>query len=94
LHPLGRCHENGWGCTRSPTQAAEWYRRSAEAGYFRGQFNYALVLIERGERAAGSEWLCRAATMGDSLMREAVDAVLRGSQFARPNSTPAVIGPP
>ena len=102
MNLAGRCLEEGWGCTRSAAQAAEWYRRSAEAGYFRGQFNYALVLLERGDRNGGTEWLRRAASLGDSAMREAVDAVLRCSgidaaagahpEVSRSNSGRAVRG--
>ncbi len=48
LNMVGRCYENGWGCPQNMAEAIQWFRRSAEAGDFRGQYSYAQVLIEQG----------------------------------------------
>ena len=45
---IGRFYEHGWGRPRDMTTAAEWYRRSAEGGDFRGQYRYGQLLFERG----------------------------------------------
>jgi TPR repeat protein len=44
LNMVGRCYENGWGCTKNMPEAVQWLRRSAEAGDFRGQYSYAQIL--------------------------------------------------
>ncbi len=49
MNLAARCFEEGWGCAKSPAEAAEWYRRSAQTGYFRAQFNYGVLLAELGE---------------------------------------------
>ena len=48
LNMLGRCYENGWGCRQDMAEAILWYRRSAEAGDFRGQYRYGQLLLDRG----------------------------------------------
>ncbi len=45
--------------------AHQWYRRSAEAGDFRGQFSHASVLAERGDLPAARIWLERALEGGN-----------------------------
>lgn len=57
LNMVGRCYENGWGCTQNMTEAIQWFRRSAEAGDFRGQYSYAQVLIEQGRLGEALPWL-------------------------------------
>lgn len=75
MNMLGRCLEQGWGCRRNLDAAGYWYRRSAESGYFRGQFNHAVLLIERGSPELAAPWLWRAAMGGNPEMRRAVAAV-------------------
>lgn len=72
MNLLGRCCEQGWGAPRDPVAAAQWYRRSAEGGYFRGQYNWAAVLLncQRDEEAV--VWLERAARGGTPAVRQAV----------------------
>ena len=48
MNLVARCLEEGWGVRADPAAARDWLRRSAEAGYFRGQFNYATVLAGEG----------------------------------------------
>jgi uncharacterized protein len=76
MNLAARCLEQGWGCGRNYAEAAYWYRRSAESGYFRGQFNYALLLLEERCMGAAAHWLRKAACGGDAAMRRAVAAVL------------------
>jgi uncharacterized protein len=60
MNLLARCYEEGWGVSKDPAQAADWYRKSAEAGYFRGQYNWATVLMAMGRTDEASVWLSRA----------------------------------
>jgi uncharacterized protein len=76
MNLAGRCLEQGWGCRRDPEAAAYWYRRSAESGYFRGQFNHAVLLIERGAPQLAVPWLWQAARGGNPDMRRAIAVVL------------------
>jgi hypothetical protein len=68
----GRCCEEGWGRARDLEAAADWYERSAEAGYFRGQYNWASVLLSRGRAAEAAAWFGRAVASGPAAMRRAV----------------------
>jgi hypothetical protein len=52
--------------------AADWYRRSAEAGYFRGQYNWASLLLKAGRFEEAAAWFERAAVGGTAAMRRAV----------------------
>jgi TPR repeat protein len=60
LNMVGRCYEHGWGCTQSMAEAVQWFRRSAEAGDFRGQYRYAQFLIDQGMLDDALSWLRRA----------------------------------
>ena len=67
---LAQCYERGWGRPADKRQAADWYRRAAEAGFAYAQTAYGLAL-QRGDgvdrdpvTAAG--WFGRAALAGDS----------------------------
>jgi uncharacterized protein len=69
---VGRCCEEGWGTPRNLDAAADWYRRSAEAGYFRGQFKWASLLLKAGRFEESAAWFERAAAGGTAAMRRAV----------------------
>lgn len=69
MNLVGRCTEEGWGTSRDPIAAAEWYRRSAYAGYFRGQYNWATVLLNSGHTEEAAIWLERAAAGGTPQVR-------------------------
>ncbi len=60
MNQLARCQEKGWGCVRDPLSSIYWYRRSAEAGYFRAQYNYGLLLLQFGRRREAEGWFERA----------------------------------
>jgi len=76
MNLLGRCTEEGWGTTRDLAAAADWYRRSAEAGYFRGQYNWATMLLKAGRINEAVMWLERAAASGTAGVRKAVTDLL------------------
>jgi TPR repeat protein len=69
---VGRCCEEGWGTPRNLDGAADWYRRSAEAGYFRGQYNWASLLLKAGRFEEAAVWFERAAMGGTAALRRAV----------------------
>ncbi len=72
----GRCLEEGWGCRRDLEEAAYWYEQSARSGYFRGQFNHAVLLTERGLPDEAADWFRRAAACGDAGIRRAIAAAI------------------
>lgn len=76
MNLLGRLSEEGWGTPRDLAAAAEWYRRSAEGGYFRGQYNWASLLLKAGRYEEAATWLERAALGGTAAVRRAVMALI------------------
>jgi hypothetical protein len=76
MNMVARCLEAGWGCQRSVEDAAYWYGQSAKSGYFRGQFNHALLLAERGLSEQAADWFWKAAVGGDAQMRRTIIATL------------------
>ena len=72
MNLAGRCLEEGWGCEPNPEVAALWYERSARGGYFRGQFNHAAMLAQRGQAGEAAQWYLQAAATGDSPIRGAI----------------------
>ncbi|KAB8044604.1 tetratricopeptide repeat protein [Janthinobacterium aquaticum] len=56
---LGRFHEEGWDMPVDPAQAALLYCQAAIGGDFRGQFNHARLLLERGKVVQAVAWLRR-----------------------------------
>jgi TPR repeat protein len=76
LNLVGRCHEHGWGTERDPAAAARAYRQSAEAGYFRGQYNYATILLATGRSADALKWFGRAAANGPPALRVRIAEML------------------
>ncbi|MBB4863459.1 TPR repeat protein [Pseudomonas nitritireducens] len=65
MNLVGRFHEEGLVAPQNLESAHQWYRRSAEAGDFRGQFSHASVLAERGDLPAARIWLERALQGGN-----------------------------
>jgi uncharacterized protein len=72
MNLLGRCCEEGWGTARDAQAAADWYRRSAQGGYFRGQYNWASLLLKHGCFAEAATWFERAHRGGTEAVRQAV----------------------
>jgi TPR repeat protein len=76
MNLLGRCCEEGWGTLCDTEAAAYWYRRSAEGGYFRGQYNWGSVLLKSGRFDEAATWFERAALTGTAAVRQAVTALI------------------
>lgn len=79
MNLLARCHEEGWGTPRHAANAAHWYRLSAEAGYFRAQYNHGIELLRQGRRDEARLWLERAGGEADETMRARIAACLAAS---------------
>lgn len=84
---VGRYLEQGWGRPSRPLAALRWYRRGAVAGDYRGQFDYARLLLEQtGDLAGALPWFERAVDTGVPAfcrhvgggLREAPSPALRG----------------
>jgi len=82
LNLVGRCLEHGWGTRRDPIAAACAYRQSAEGGYFRGQYNYATLLLAAGRGAEALEWFGRAARGGPPALRVRIAEILAALEAA------------
>jgi len=78
MNLLARCCEEGWGVARDPAQARGWYRRSAEAGYFRAQYNFAALLAAEGDADAAARWFEAALNGAPPDSRGAMAAALAG----------------
>ena len=77
MNLVARCVEQGWGAPSDPAAAYDWYRRSAEGGYFRGQYNFGLVLIEEGRLDEGLFWLGKALEIAPSASRAVMIGALK-----------------
>ncbi|HEY2021434.1 tetratricopeptide repeat protein [Paraburkholderia sp.] len=56
---VGSFYEDGWVVDANVDIARDYYRRAAEGGDFRGQFNYARLLAQRGDIDEAMQWLQR-----------------------------------
>lgn len=54
---VGRYVEQGWERPARPDAALHWYRRGAEGGDYRGQFDYGRLLFTGGQTAEGLGWM-------------------------------------
>jgi hypothetical protein len=59
MNMVGSFHEDGWVVPVDLLAASLWYKRAAEGGDFRGQFNHARMLVSAGRIDAGIGWLGR-----------------------------------
>jgi uncharacterized protein len=91
MNLLGRCCEEGWGTPRDLGLAADWYRRSAEGGYFRGQYNWASVLLKTGRDEEAAHWFERAVSSGTPAVRHAVLELVNRLTAAGPGGAAANI---
>lgn len=57
INLLGSFYEDGWEVQQDLSAARELYRRAAQAGDFRGQFNYARLLMQDGHVGVALGWL-------------------------------------
>lgn len=77
LNIVGGFFEDGWEVLADARIAADYYRRAAEAGDFRGQFNYARVLALAGDHAGAAAWIARAPGTATSAFIEKMLEYLR-----------------
>ena len=64
MNLLARHLEEGLETGRDPQAALAWYRRSAESGDFRGQANYASILLQHGQVEQAADLLRQALAQG------------------------------
>jgi len=64
MNLIGRFMEEGWDRQPDACQALAWYRGSAEAGDFRGQYNYATLLMRQGQASEAARWFRAAIDSG------------------------------
>ena len=79
MNLYGRYLEHGIATAPSPVRAVRWYRRSAEAGDFRGMFSLAMVLAERGELVEAGAWLEKAKVEGNLNFLRSALVTLQGA---------------
>lgn len=65
MNLLGRYLDEGVLAAPDRQAALHWFERSAQAGDFRGQFSYALRLLELGEPDTARRWLEQALAGGN-----------------------------
>src|SRR6202021_2533846 len=63
VNMVGRCFDNGWGTAGGP---------GGGGGHFRGQYNWASVLLNTGRAVEAAGWFERAVAGGSETMRRAV----------------------
>ena len=76
MNIVGRFVEEGWETPQDSRLAAEWYRRSAEAGDFRGQFNHASKLAEQGKMIEAAAWFRQCASTATLGFKQKMAQVL------------------
>ncbi|SDR36642.1 hypothetical protein SAMN05443245_5130 [Paraburkholderia fungorum] len=59
LNFIGSFYEDGWEVDADIDIALDFYHRAAQGGDFRGQFNYARLMAERGDIDTALHWLRR-----------------------------------
>ncbi len=75
---LGRFVEHGWDRPARPAAALRWYRRGAEGEDYRGQFDYARLLLElTGRLDFALPWFARSIANGVPAFCRNVGAALR-----------------
>lgn len=75
---VGRFVERGWDRPPRPLAALRWYRRGAEGEDYRGQFDYARLLLDQtGDLDAALPWFARSIENGVPLFCRQVAEGLR-----------------
>ena len=75
--------EEGLETKPDPPAALHWYRRSAEAGDFRGQANYASILLQAGDIDQAVHWLQQALAHGSPAFMAHIVPALAASTHPR-----------
>jgi uncharacterized protein len=70
MNLVGRYLEEGWEGPKDADAGHDWYRRSAEAGDFRGQASHAFVLAQKGRMDEAEGWLRQAVSLGSRSFLE------------------------
>jgi TPR repeat protein len=83
MNMIGSFYEDGWVVKPDMDKAADHYRAAAEGGDFRGQFNHARILTEKGDIAGAKFWLGKMAeTATPSFLAKAGDWISAQSALA------------
>ncbi len=76
---VGSFHEDGWVVARDIAKAARHYERAAEGGDFRGAFNHARMLAQKGMAEEALRWIERAGATATPAFAEKAAAFLDAS---------------
>jgi hypothetical protein len=79
---VGSFHEDGWVVSRDLTMAARLYERAAEGGDFRGMFNHARMLADKGRTEDALKWIERAGEHSNAAFAAKAAAFLDTSPVA------------
>lgn len=79
---VGSFHEDGWVVSRDLTKAARFYERAAEGGDFRGMFNHARMLADKGRTEDALKWIERAGEHANPAFAAKAAAFLDASPVA------------
>lgn len=82
MNILGGFYEDGWEVEPDKDIALDYYCRAAEGGDFRGQFNYARLLIERRQIARAITWLKRVPETATPAFMQKLHQFLASAQHA------------
>lgn len=86
INLIGSFYEDGWVVVQDLGIAAEHYKRSAELGDFRGQFNHARFLAAAGDFEGAERWLRRVPVTATPAFLEKARRFLNASEDARMRS--------
>lgn len=82
MNMVGRYFEEGLVTARDSARAFVLYRKSAEAGDFRGQFSYASMLLEQGKADEAVQWFERIAESAPAVHIKRIAGLLSASPEA------------
>ncbi len=82
MNLLARHLEEGIETEADPQAALQWYKRSADAGDFRGQANYASILLQHGQVAPAAALLKQALAHGSPAFMAHIVPALTASEHA------------
>lgn len=93
MNLLARHLEEGLDIPRDPQTALAWYRRSAESGDFRGQANYASILLQQGEVGRAADLLRQALAQGSPSFMARIVPELAASEHPQIRELVAHLAP-
>jgi TPR repeat protein len=83
INLIGGFYEDGWVVQQDFGKAVEHYRRAAEFGDFRGQFNYVRFLLVEGDLEGAAMWLRRVPETATAAFLVKVRRFLETAEDAR-----------